>query len=70
MKAIKEKLHDISGMRHAKAQAKEEARAEKEYAKARGKEAEMDVHKAKAAGKVVQHPAGQPPCTTVCPIRR
>ncbi|KAM3323195.1 hypothetical protein P3S67_004346 [Capsicum chacoense] len=63
MQAIKEKLNDMSAMRKAKAEAKEEEKAEKEMAKARvevarevrlAKEAEaaMDMHVNKAAEKI------------------
>ncbi|PIN01859.1 hypothetical protein CDL12_25624 [Handroanthus impetiginosus] len=66
MQAIKEKLNDMSAMRRAKAEAKEEEKAEKEIAKARLEavheirlareaEAEMDHHVNKAAQKLVQH---------------
>ncbi|CAH9127178.1 unnamed protein product [Cuscuta epithymum] len=68
MQAIKEKLNDMSAIRKAKTAAKEEEKAEKEYAKARmevahevrmarEKEAEMDYYVAKAADKAAQHEA-------------
>ncbi|VFQ97323.1 unnamed protein product [Cuscuta campestris] len=68
MQAIKEKLSDMNAIRKAKAAAKEEEKAEKEYAKARvevahevrmarEKEAEMDFHVAKAADKAALHEA-------------
>ncbi|GER45151.1 late embryogenesis abundant protein [Striga asiatica] len=63
MQGIKEKLSDMSAMRHAKAEAKEEEKEEKELAKtrvqvahevrmAREAEAAMDLHVNKAAEKV------------------
>ncbi|CAI9786066.1 unnamed protein product [Fraxinus pennsylvanica] len=66
MQAIKEKLNDMSTMRKAKAEAKEEEKAEKELAKARVEvahevrlareaEAAMDIHVNKAVEKVAQH---------------
>ncbi|KAL6557397.1 hypothetical protein OROMI_017747 [Orobanche minor] len=65
MQAIKEKLSDMSTMRQAKAEAKEEEKAEKELAKARVQvahevrmareaEAAMDLHVNKAAEKVAE----------------
>ncbi|KAL8028618.1 hypothetical protein ABFS82_14G170400 [Erythranthe guttata] len=66
MQAIKEKLNDLSAMRKAKAEAREEEKAEKELAKARvevahevrmAKEAEaaMDLHVHKAVEKAAEH---------------
>ncbi|XP_011084994.1 uncharacterized protein LOC105167114 [Sesamum indicum] len=68
MQAIKEKLHDMTAVRKAKNEAKEEEKAEKELAKARVEvahevrmareaEAEMDHHVSKAVEKaaLVQH---------------
>ncbi|KAK4414350.1 hypothetical protein Salat_2848000 [Sesamum alatum] len=68
MQAIKEKLNDITATRRAKAEAKEEEKAEKDLAKARMEvarevrmareaEAEMDHHVNKAIEKaaLVQH---------------
>ncbi|XP_059311092.1 late embryogenesis abundant protein 6-like [Lycium barbarum] len=63
MQAIKEKFNDMSAMRKAKAEAKEEEKAEKELAKARVEvahevrlareaEAAMDLHVNKAAEKI------------------
>uniref|UniRef100_A0A5B6YY64 Uncharacterized protein n=1 Tax=Davidia involucrata TaxID=16924 RepID=A0A5B6YY64_DAVIN len=60
MQAVKEKLNDMKAMRQAKAEAKEEEKAEKELAKARVEiahevrmareaEAAMDLHVTKAA---------------------
>ncbi|KAK6121584.1 hypothetical protein DH2020_044664 [Rehmannia glutinosa] len=65
MQTIKEKLSDMSAMRQAKAEAKEEEKAEKELAKtrvqvahevrmAREAEAAMDLHVNKAAEKVAE----------------
>ncbi|KAJ8573455.1 hypothetical protein K7X08_009966 [Anisodus acutangulus] len=65
MQAIKEKFNDMSAMRKAKAEAKEEEKAEKELAKARVEvahevrlareaEAAMDLHVNKAAEKIAQ----------------
>ncbi|XP_050237369.1 late embryogenesis abundant protein 6-like [Mercurialis annua] len=62
MQAVKEKLHDMSAMRKAKADAKAEEKGEKELAKARVEiahevrmareaEAEMELHVAKAGEK-------------------
>ncbi|KAG6597226.1 Late embryogenesis abundant protein 6, partial [Cucurbita argyrosperma subsp. sororia] len=59
MQAVKEKLHDMSVLRKAKAEAKAEEKVEKELAKARVEvahevrlakeaEAEMDLHVARA----------------------
>ncbi|KAL7126187.1 hypothetical protein ABFS83_14G168600 [Erythranthe nasuta] len=66
MQAIKDKLNDLSAMRKAKAEAREEEKAEKELAKARvevahevrmAKEAEaaMDLHVHKAVEKAAEH---------------
>ncbi|KAL7126003.1 hypothetical protein ABFS83_14G155400 [Erythranthe nasuta] len=66
MQAIKEKLSDINAMRKAKAEAKEEERAEKELAKVKGQvayevrmareaEAAMDRHVSKAAEKAAEY---------------
>ncbi|KAL3624562.1 hypothetical protein CASFOL_031230 [Castilleja foliolosa] len=66
MQAIKEKLSDMSAMRQAKAEAREEEKAEKELAKtriqvahevrmAREAEAAMDLHVNKAAEKAIEH---------------
>ncbi|KAI3448998.1 hypothetical protein Pfo_005663 [Paulownia fortunei] len=66
MQTIKEKLNDMSTMRKAKAEAKEDEKAEKEFAKtrvqvahevrmAREAEAAMDLHVNKAAEKVAEH---------------
>ncbi|OIT39648.1 PREDICTED: uncharacterized protein LOC109237805 [Nicotiana attenuata] len=66
MQAIKEKFNDMSAMRKAKAEAKEEEKAQKEVAKtrveiahevrlAREAEAAMDLHVNKAAEKIAQH---------------
>ncbi|KAL0410861.1 UNVERIFIED_CONTAM: hypothetical protein Slati_3675800 [Sesamum latifolium] len=66
MQAIKEKLNDMNEMRKARAEAKEEEKAEKELAKTRlevahevrlAKEAEaaMDLHIARAAEKMAEH---------------
>ncbi|XP_011093450.1 late embryogenesis abundant protein 18-like [Sesamum indicum] len=66
MQAIKEKLNDMNEMRKAKAEAKDEEKAEKELAKARlevahevrmAREAEaaMDLHVARAAEKMAEH---------------
>ncbi|KAL7083676.1 hypothetical protein ACP275_14G177600 [Erythranthe tilingii] len=66
MQAIKEKLNDLSAMRKAKAEAREEEKTEKELAKARvevahevrmAKEAEaaMDLHVHKAVEKAAEH---------------
>ncbi|XP_027769848.1 late embryogenesis abundant protein 6-like [Solanum pennellii] len=63
MQAIKDKFNDMSAMRKAKAEAKEEEKAEKELAKtrvevarevrlAREAEAAMDLHVNKAAEKI------------------
>ncbi|CAN4110525.1 unnamed protein product [Withania somnifera] len=65
MQAIKDKFNDMSAMRKAKAEAKEEEKAEKELAKARveaaheirlAKEAEaaMHLHVNKAAEKIAR----------------
>ena len=70
MQAIKEKLNDMGAMRKAKAEAKEEEKAEKEVAKtrvqvahevrlAREAEAAMDLHVSKAAEKIAQQEAKQ-----------
>ncbi|KAL2514080.1 late embryogenesis abundant protein 18-like [Forsythia ovata] len=66
MQAIKEKLNGMTSMHKAKAEAKEEEKAEKEIAKvqvevahevrqAREAEAAMDLHVQKAAIKAVEH---------------
>ncbi|XP_022745137.1 late embryogenesis abundant protein 6-like [Durio zibethinus] len=68
MQAIREKLHDMSEMRKAKAEAKAEEKVEKDIAKARmgiahevrmakEAEAEMDLHAAKA-GELLQKERG------------
>ncbi|KAJ4825844.1 hypothetical protein Tsubulata_023354 [Turnera subulata] len=70
MQAVKEKLHDMSAMRKAKADAKAEEKAEKDLAKARLEvahevrlareaEAEMALHAAKAGEKVDKEMAKQ-----------
>uniref|UniRef100_A0A2N9GFH6 Uncharacterized protein n=1 Tax=Fagus sylvatica TaxID=28930 RepID=A0A2N9GFH6_FAGSY len=72
MQAVKEKLHDMSEMRKAKAQAKAEEKAEKDIAKARmdvahevrlakEAEAEMELHVAKAGEKVEKEAAKHAP---------
>ncbi|XP_040992850.1 late embryogenesis abundant protein 6-like [Juglans microcarpa x Juglans regia] len=70
MQAVKDKLHDMSEMRKAKAEAKAEEKAEKDIAKARmevahevrlAKEAEaaMGLHVAKAGQKLVEREAAK-----------
>ncbi|XP_075488254.1 uncharacterized protein LOC142527361 [Primulina tabacum] len=71
MQAIKEKLNDMSAMRKAKADAKQEEKEERELAKARVEvarevrlareaEAAMDLHVNKAVGKVEEHERKHP----------
>ncbi|KAK2992527.1 hypothetical protein RJ640_002421 [Escallonia rubra] len=75
MQAIKEKFNDMSAMRKAKAEAKEEEKGEKDLAKARVEvahevrlareaEAAMDLHVNKAADKVAQQEAKHSPDNT------
>ncbi|KAA8520362.1 hypothetical protein F0562_014618 [Nyssa sinensis] len=79
MQAVKEKLSDMKVMRQAKAEAKEEEKAEKELAKsrveiahevrlAREAEAAMELHVTKAAEKadreIAKHEAMDPSLST------
>ncbi|KAG8363513.1 hypothetical protein BUALT_Bualt19G0030100 [Buddleja alternifolia] len=71
MQSIKEKLNDMSALRKAKAEAREEEKEEKEIAKsrvevahevrmAREAEAAMDLHVNKAAEKAAKHDRKHP----------
>ncbi|GAA0143709.1 hypothetical protein Leryth_019260 [Lithospermum erythrorhizon] len=72
MQTIKDKLHDMTAMREAKAEAKQEEQAQREMAKARVEvahevrkareaEAAMDLHVNRAAEKAISHESKQQP---------